>query len=150
MENNENKVQDEKSFISNAEINAYLSETSKWGKFLAIAGFIGMGLLIIMAIFMMFGLSRISKVPNVGFPMSMFGFLYIVFAVIYYFPVNYLYQFSVRIQQGLNSNDLQKITLGFQNLKSLFRFMGIMTIVIFSIYGLILFIGLPAILFFRH
>jgi hypothetical protein len=150
MENIENREQNEISFTSNSAINEYLIATSKWAKFLAIMGYIGMGILILIAIFMMFGLSLLSKVSGMGFPMIMMGFVYIVIAVIYYFPVNYLYKFSVRIKKGLNSNDLPTIASGFRNLKSLFKFMGILTIVIISIYGLLMIIAVPAMLFFKH
>jgi hypothetical protein len=150
MENFENKVQDDNSFISNTEINDYLMETSKWGKFLAIVGYVGMGILILVGIFMMVGLSKISSFPGTSFPMGSFGFIYIILSVIYYFPVNYLYTYSVKIKQGLNSKDITTITAGFQNLKSLFKFMGILTIVILSIYGLILVIAIPTMLIFRH
>ena len=149
MDNLENNVQPENSFIT-TEINDYLSETSKWGKFLAIVGYVGMGIMVLLALFVMFGFSQISKFSGVGFPMGMIGFLYIIIAVVYYFPVNYLYRYSVHIKQGLNSNDLSSITSGFRNLKSLFKFMGIFTIVILSIYALILVIALPMmLLFFR-
>jgi hypothetical protein len=145
MDNLENNVQLENSFITK-EINDYLLETSKWGKILAIIGFVGLGILILLALFVMFGFSQISKFPGAGFPFSLVGFLYIIIAVVYYFPVNYLYKYSIQIKHGLNSNDLSSITSGFRNLKSLFKFLGIFTIVIFSIYALILIIGLPMML----
>jgi hypothetical protein len=49
----------------------------------------------------------------------------------------------VQIKKGLKSNDITTITAGFQNLKSLFKFMAIVTIVILSIYGLILIVAIP-------
>ena len=107
-----------------------------------------MGILILFALFMMIGFSQLSGVPNSVFPVNMIGFIYIILAAIYYFPVNYLYQYSVRIKQGLNSEDLPTIITGFRNLKSLFRFTGIFTIVVLSIYGVILLIVLPITLFF--
>lgn len=146
MDNLEKNVQFENSFITTTEINGYLLETSKWGKFLAIVGYVGLCILIILSLFIMIGFSQISKFSGVGFPMGMIGFLYIIIAVIYYFPINYLYSYSVQIKQGLNSNDLSSITAGFRNLKSLFKFLGIFTIIILSIYALILVIVLPIML----
>lgn len=149
MENSENEVLDESSFIQNSQINEYLLETAKWGKFLAIMGFVGMGIMILVAIGIMLGSSQLSQMPGVNFPMGMLGLVYIVIAVLYYFPVNYLYRFSAKMKQGLRSNDLPTITSGFSNLKSLFKFMGIFTIVILSIYALILVIAIPSMLFLR-
>jgi hypothetical protein len=150
MENNVNTPQNEISFTDNSAINEYLIETSKWGKFLAIMGYIGIGLLIALAIIMMFALSAISRFSGTGFSMILVGILYIIIAVIYYFPIHYLYQFSINIRRGLNSKDLPTITSGFRNLKSLFKFMGILTIVIFSIYVLLLLIALPTMLLLKH
>jgi hypothetical protein len=148
MENIENIEQVDNSFVSNKEINDYLLETAKWGKFLAIVGYVGMGILILVAIFMMFGLSRLSKFSGTPFPMGLFGVIYILLAIIYYFPVTYMFNFSVRMKQGLSSNDLQSVISGFENLKSVFKFMGIFTIVVLSIYGLVLIIAIPTALLF--
>lgn len=149
MENFENEGQGENSFISNTEITNYLIESSKWGKFLAIVGFIGIGILILIAIFMMIGFSTLNNISGVEFPMGAFGFIYIILGAIYYFPVHYLYKYSVQMKQGLNSKDITTITSGFRNLKSLFKFMAIITIVILSIYGLILLVAIPTMLFFK-
>lgn len=149
MENFENNVQGEHSFINSAEIINYLMETSKWGKFLAIAGYVSIGILFLVAIFMMIGLSSMSNLTGTEFPMGAFGFIYILMAALYYFPVTYLYNYSVQIKKGLKSNDITTITAGFQNLKSLFKFMAIITIVILSIYGLILLVAIPTMIFFK-
>lgn len=146
----ENKEQDESLFFTNNEVNSYLIETSKWAKFLAIVGFIGMGILILISIFVMFGLSKFSSFSDSGISMGIIGFIYIILAAIYYFPISYLYQFSKQIKNGVNTNDKASVTSGFQNLKSLFKFMGIFTIVVLSIYGLALLIAIPTLLFINH
>ena len=149
MENFDNNVQGGHSFINSTEITNYLMETAKWGKFLAIIGYVSIGLLFLIAIFMMVGLSSMSNLSGIQFPMGAFGFIYILMAALYYFPVTYLYQYSVKIKKGLKSNDSATITAGFQNLKSLFKFMAIVTIVILSIYGLMLLVAVPTMLFLK-
>jgi len=134
---------DEVLITVNQEIKDYLLETSKWGKLLAIVGYVGIGLLILLGLGVTIGLSFFNSLNDVGFPIGIFGTIYILIAVLYYFPVTYLYKFSVQIKQGLNSNDLQSVTTGFGNLKSLYKFLGISTIVILSIYGLALIVVLP-------
>jgi hypothetical protein len=141
MENIDN-VQVDNSFINNKEINDYLLEASKWGKFLGIVGYIGMGLLVIVALLVMAGASYLGNIKGTGIPTALISVIYLILAVIYYFPVTYLFRFSVKIRQGLNSNDEVSITSGFQNLKSLLKFMGIFTIVILSIYVLALLIAM--------
>lgn len=143
MENIENNQQVVSSFICDEEIKNYLLETSKWGKFMAIVGYVGIGLLVVVALAVMVGFSIFNSASGIGFPMGLVGLLYLVFAAIYYFPVSYLYKYSAQIKEGLNVNDQQSITSGFENLKSLFKFMGILTIVILSIYALLLVVALP-------
>lgn len=150
MENLANNVQEEHSLTGNAAIRGYLIETAKWGKFLAIVGFVGVGFLVLLAIFMMIGFSVFSKLPQTRFPMWPLGFLYIVLAVVYFYPVNYLYQYAVQIRKGLEYNNMPTIISGFRNLKSLFKFMGILMIVLLSLYGVILLIAAPVLMFLKQ
>ena len=147
IENTENTPQAENLFAFDSEIINYLAETSKWGRFLAIVGYIGMGLLLLLGFFVMVGGSILGSVSEVDLPLGVLGFLYIVLAGLYYFPVNYLYKFSNRIKLGLNSNSQQSLTSGFENLKSLFKFTGIFTIVILSLYVLLIIIAVPMAIF---
>jgi hypothetical protein len=132
-----NMVTENTSFI-NGEIRSYLVESAKWGKFLAIMGYIGIGLLILLALGMMAMGSASPLFPGMSVNVGAVGLFYIVLAALYFFPVYYLHQFSLKMKQGLTSQDPQSITTGFRNLKSLFKFMGILTIVILSIYALVI------------
>ena len=138
-----NLLKDNTSFITD-EVRGYLAESAKWGKFLAILGYIGVGLMLLAAVGMMAMGSASELYPGMGMNMGAFGLIYVVIAAFYFFPVYYLHQFSLKIKQGLTSEDPQSITAGFQNLKSLFKFMGIFTIVILSIYALILVFAMVA------
>jgi hypothetical protein len=147
MENFENIQPVENQLKINDEIKGYLLETSKWGKLLAIVGYVGMGLLLLLGLVFMIGFSMFSSFSGMGFPMRIMGFFYILIAVLYYFPLNYLYKYCTQIKQGLTSTNQQTVTTGFENLKSLFRFMGIFTIVVLSLYALILIIAVPLAIF---
>jgi len=149
MENLESNTAIENSSMSNSKINSYLLESAKWGKFLAIVGYIIMGLIVLIALVMAFGLSQLSRFSGTRFPVGYLGLVYILIAGAYYFPVTYLYKFAVQIKRALESGDEGLYTSGFQNLKSLFKFMGIFTIVILSLYGIILVIAVPLALFFK-
>jgi len=144
----ETQQQPEITIVINQEIKDFLLETSKWGKFLAITGYVGVGLLMLMGLGFTIGFTVFSSVTDLGFPIGLFGLIYVLIAVLYYFPVTYLYRFSVQIKQGLTSNDQQTVTTGFGNLKSVYKFMGIFTIVILSIYSLALVLILPITLLF--
>jgi hypothetical protein len=134
------------------ESTAYLGETAKWTKFLSILGFVFCGLLIIVGIF--FG-SIIGTLFSGGFrgvdPAGtaaarsfggIFAVIYIVIALLYFFPCLYLYNFSTKMQVALRSNDQEQLATSFKNLKSCFKFLGIFTLVILGIYLLAFIIGI--------
>jgi hypothetical protein len=123
------------SFIT-TEVRSYLTEAAKWAKFLAIVGYIMIAFILLMGVWIMTmgGLSSPLIPGMAGFNMGAFGLIYVALGAFYFFPVYYLHQFSLKIKQGLTSQNPQDVTLGFKNLKSLFKFMGVFTIVILSIY----------------
>lgn len=143
MENTDYTVQGGNPLTINNEINAYLLETAKWGKFLAIIGYIGMAFMVLAGLFFMVGFSALSEFTKMPFPIGSFGLIYILIAVIYYFPVSFLHKFSDQAKQAVIMNDQGLLNSGFGNLKSLFKFMGIFTIVVISLYALILVIAIP-------
>ena len=67
--------------------------------------------------------------------------VYLLFAVLYFFPVLYLYRFSVKMEEGLRAQNGDTVELAFQNLKSLFKFMGLFMAVILGFYGVMLVFG---------
>lgn len=145
MENMEINQQSDNQLKINDHIRNYLFETTKWAKFLAIVGYIGLGLIVLIAIFIMAGFSQLNEFTGGIYPMN-FGFIgviYIIMAVIYYFPITYLFKFSSNIKKALESDDEQLLTTGFENLKSLNKFLGILTIIVLSLYAMILLITVP-------
>jgi len=150
MENLETSQLSEQSFTDDNKIRDYLLETAKWGRFLAIVGYVGIVLIVIIAIVMMIGFSALGSISDTDVPMWILGGVYLIMALIYYFPVSYLFRFSDRMKYGLQVNDKQAITTGFMNLKSLYKFFGIFTIVMLSLYALILVIALPMAIFFAR
>jgi hypothetical protein len=147
MENIESNQQVENLLSINSEIKKYLTETSRWAKFLAIIGYIGMGLLVLLGIGLMVGGSIFNSISEIDLPMGVIGIVYILLGVLYFFPLKYLYSFSTQMKQGLSSDNQQSVTSGFENLKSLYKFMGILAIVLLSIYALVLVIVIPIALF---
>lgn len=137
----EENLQVENSIFISEKEKEYLLETSRWGMFLAIVGYVGLGLMLLFSLFMTTIFSAFDEFSSTPFPFPVgaFGLIYVIIAVLYFFPVYYLHQFSRKIKKGLTFEDQTSITLGFRNLKSLFKFMGIFTIIILSLY--ILFIA---------
>ena len=124
----------------------FLKETAKWCSFLSIIGFIGIGILVIIAIFfgaMMASLSSMgsSNGLNAALGGGFFTGLYLIMAALYFFPVYYLYKFSVNMKKALYTNDDDVLATAFEKLKSHYKFLGILTIVILSLYILGFIIG---------
>lgn len=115
----------------------FLKEIAKWANFFAILGFIGIGLLVLVALFagVIF-----SSLPGNNIASSIGGgvitFIYLLMAVLYFFPVLYLYKFSTKMKAGLARNNEDELTEAFSNLKSHYKFVGILTIIMLSFYAL--------------
>ena len=136
VENGENLVIDWRS-------KEFLKETAKWTKFLAILGFVGIGLMVLGSLVMLFAPS--SLMSNGDFPFGgkiFMMLLYLAFAVLYYFPISYLYQFSENTKKAIENNDNNAIRDAFEFLKSHYKFMGILTIILLAFYDIMIFIGL--------
>ena len=125
-------------------IQNYLKEAAKWANFLAILGFVGIGLMVLLGVFVSFVFGAMdgfgggsNPYSGLGISGGMLGLFYIVIALFYFFPVLYMYKFSRKMKSALYSNDTGELTESFKNLKSLFKFMGILAIVIISLYVLI-------------
>ena len=117
----------------------FLQESAKWSKFMAIIGFIGIGLMVLVSLFMAIGFSAMgaSTMPELPFSMSVFSIIYVLFAAIYFFPVYYLYQYATKTSAALHSKNKQLLTDGLENLKSHHKFLGIFTLILVSLYGFI-------------
>lgn len=121
---------------------SYLMNCAKWGKFLAIVGFVGVGFMVLGALFMIgigsapFGAGNIAG--GIG------GVLYLIMAAVYFFPCLYLFQFSTNMKEGIEANDQAQTETGLKNLEQMFKFVGILTIVFLSIYVLMIIIGIGA------
>ncbi len=70
--------------------------------------------------------------------------VYVLVALLYFFPCLYLFRFSTRMQTSIRSNDQRLLNSSFSNLKSCFKFMGILTIVVLACYFLALIGGIVA------
>jgi hypothetical protein len=121
------------------ESAAYLLKAAKWGKFLAILGFIATAFLVIAGIAMGFIMNRVSEemMPQpIQFPPAVLSVFYIIFAGIYIVPVIYLNSFCNQAIRAIHRSDTPTLTMAFKNLKNLFVFLGILTIVVLVLYML--------------
>jgi hypothetical protein len=112
--------------------HAYLAESAKWGKFLSIVGFIMCGFIAIAAFFVgsllaAFAPGGVDAVNGaMGATMTV---SYLLGALLYFFPCLYLFNYSKKVKEALLSSNQDVLAKAFSNLKSLFKFMGILTII---------------------
>lgn len=118
-----------------------LRESAKWCMFLAIIGFIFIGLMIIAGAVMSVAISSMPDDPALGQAMGAFGaikgfigVLYILIAALYFFPIYYLYKYAAGAKQAFISGNSEVLSEALVNLKSHHKFLGIMTIVMISLY----------------
>ncbi|MEO6220727.1 MAG: DUF5362 family protein [Ginsengibacter sp.] len=126
---------------------SYLAESARWGKFLAIMGFIFCGIMGAIAFFIPAVLTQfppynaMSASFTTGMRVGM-TIVYLLFAVLLLSPCIYLYKFSVKAQSGIKTINQESFDHSLVNLKSMFKFFGVFTIVILSLYALIFIAGI--------
>ncbi len=138
METNEPLNLETSSLKTDEQILNYLESTAKWGKFLAILGFISIGFMVLAGLVSLIFMPTFNELnSSVAVPPFINSFVSVVYlgmAVLYFFPTLYLYLFSEKMINALEHNDQEHFILGFENLKSLFKFVGILTIVGIGIF----------------
>ena len=139
METLDNDINSSDGIVISSNIKTNLKEAAKWGNFLAIVGFVMLGLMLLGSLFAIVAGSAFG-----GKSAAFMGVIYLIMVALYFFPTYYLFNFSKKIKQGLNSSVQSEVDLAFQNLKSMFKFMGIFMIVILAFYALALIFGLGA------
>lgn len=128
-------------------VKSYLNESAKWGRFLAIIGFVFCGLIAIAAFFIPTiyrMLPAFNELPSMTASSIATGItiVYLFLAIILFFPSLYLYRFSVKMQIALNSLSQENFEQSFGSLKSMLKFYGIFIIVVLSFYVLVFLIGM--------
>ncbi len=130
-------MEQEQSFLSNdlqidAVSQSHLTEAAKWAKFIAVAGFIFSGLVLIVTGYYIsmvteartvYGFRRDNTAAILG------GVFYVVVAIIWIITSVYQYRFATKLQaalQGYNQDELQQ---SFLNFKIYYRISGIVTII---------------------
>ena len=119
----------------------HLLEASKWANMIAIIGFIGIGLLIIMSFSIGTILASLPEGSLGGLPPKFFSFFYLIAAGIYFIPVFFLFQFAQKTKQAIIQDDHNLLTFGLKKLKSHYKFIGILFIVLIALYFLLILFG---------
>ena len=129
-------------------IKSHLSETARWGKFLAIVGFIMCAIIIVAGVALASTLGNVDRTYGNDLGSSfgstfgpVFIVVYILIAILYFFPCLFLLRFPNKMKAALAADNQDDLTVSFQNLKVLFRYLGILTIIVLAFYVLGLLFG---------
>ena len=121
-----------------------LDRTRKWTMFLAILGFIAIGVLLIVGIFTGIFLSIFNKGNTAtSYPGWLVCVIIISASVINFFPMLYIYRFSRFISGVAKSHDKEELRKAFKSLRSYFTYVGIVIILALVVY-VITFLALGA------
>jgi protein-S-isoprenylcysteine O-methyltransferase Ste14 len=109
----------------------YLAEIRKWAKFIAIMGFILSGLMVLLGFMMGFFLQMAAEFTHqpLPFPTGFLTVFYFVMAVIYFFPMYFLYKFSEDMRFALQTGQEEQLTGAFRWLRSHYKYIGILLII---------------------
>ena len=127
----------------NESAKGFLKEATKWAYFLSILGYIGIGFIVLLAVF---AGALFAFIGNLSREMNNFGAmggsfisaLYLMIAAFYFFPVYYLNKFATNAKIALKNNDSKLLAASFEYLKSHYKFMGIVALIILSLYAIIM------------
>jgi hypothetical protein len=119
----------------------YLLEAARWATFLGIAGFIMIGLLVILSFSVSSILETLPEGYLGGLPPKFFSFFYLLVAGIYFIPVYFLFQFGVKTKQAFQKDDIGTLTFALKKLRSHYKFIGILLIIALIFYFLLILLG---------
>lgn len=128
--------------VVDTPIQGFLAESAKWAKFMAILGFVFVGLAII-GILINMGATLVGGM-DMGMGGLLTGFMlgYLVVIGIMVVPLIYLYNFANKMKVALRDNSQAVLRDAFENHKAMFKFYGIFTVVILVIYALAIVVGI--------
>lgn len=116
-----------------------LNTIRKWTMFIAIIGFILLGLLLIIGLIAGTFLTAFkSGETGLGIPESLALIIIFALAIICFFPVFFLFRFSKHTANAVQSHNKEELSKAFKNLKSYVVYLGILIIIGLSIYLLAL------------
>lgn len=123
----------------NESAKGFLKEATKWAYFLSILGFIGVGFVVLAAIFAGVIFANIGHFNK---SMRSFGLMggslisaiYLVVAALYFFPIYYLNRFASKANLAIRDNNSALLATSFNYLKSHFKYIGVMALIVLCLY----------------
>lgn len=140
--NQNNQVEKNQINLSSKAV-AYLYESEKWGSFLAWLVIAILAIIFVVFVAASFFSSDQTQAYNQSEYKILMFIAYFIMAAIYCIPIYYLYNFSKNAKIAVSNKDSNQVENSMKNLKSLFKFYGIFSIIYLAI---MLFVGLGSLL----
>jgi len=120
-----------------------LDTTRKWSMFMAILGFIALGLMLILgivaALFLsVFNTETIADAASWGYIPAA---IILVFSVLYFFPLLYLYRFSNHAGIAVRTIDKSQMQKAIRYLRKYYVYMGTLLIIVLVLYFVAFFVS---------
>jgi hypothetical protein len=117
----------------------HLNTTRKWAMFLAIMGFIFLGIMLLFGVIAGVFLSAFkSGLDTNGLTGILMGLFIIIMGAVYFFPLLYLFRFSKHTANAVQTLDKQELYKAIKNLKLYFVYIGVLIIIVLAFYAVAL------------
>ena len=121
------------------QIKQTFMEMAKWTQFLAVLGFVFLGLMVLAGFGMAFAFKSMGNMTGMGSLGAFSGvalmFVYLIIAGIYFYPTYALYKYSSGIKVAMRTNNKHLFNQSVGYLKSFFKFFGIIMVIVLGIYA---------------
>jgi len=136
----EESGQEQEQLVVTEEIRSYIYETAKWTKFLSIVGLI-FAVFMALAAFSANAIIETIVATTPGNPLAQMGpaFIMVYFlaiSLILFYPSFLLFKYSNAANTAVLYADQENFTIAMKKMKSVFKFWGIMTMIVLAIYVL--------------
>ena len=143
MEDFENEVPQEVKLVVTEEMRSYLYDMSKWARFLSVVGFVISAFLTLGSFGIGAAVTANPGILNQFGPLGSIGatgitIFYLLLALFFFYPSLLLLRFSAKGKQGVLFGDQENLNDAIAHVKSLFKFWGVITIVLIASYFLLL------------
>jgi len=145
MEDLEEDVPQEVKLVVTEEMRSYIYDITRWAKFLSIVGFVFSVILILVSFTIP---AMIASNPVLAKQLGSLGqgsstaitIVYLILGLFYFYPSLLLFRISNNGKQGVLFGNQESLNTAMQNVKSLFKFWGIITITVIVGYFLLIFL----------
>ena len=140
MENIQNEQESLFSMEIDEPIKTNFLEMARWTKFLAVLGFVFLGLMLTLGLVAMAAVAMASSIAGPFAALGGVGIfvLYCLFAALEFYPIYALFKYSVCVKKALLTYNKDEFYMAISWLKNMFRYMGIMAIIFLSLYGVVI------------